>query len=139
MKVLAKSRFKLGLECPNKLYYTGKKEYANKKQEDPFLLVLADGGFQIEEYVQMHYDNPHKKLPNLFEDLTAEELHEVVSGGVEELADGGETLTAYGKIQYTDISDAELSTALLKYCKLDTFEMVMLYEHLKKEVENGYK
>jgi hypothetical protein len=37
MRVLTKSRFKLGLECPNKLYYTSKKEYANKKQEDPFL------------------------------------------------------------------------------------------------------
>lgn len=44
MRVLTKSRFKLGLECPNKLYYTSKKEYANKKQEDPFLLALAEGG-----------------------------------------------------------------------------------------------
>ncbi|GAA4026460.1 hypothetical protein GCM10022386_07350 [Flavobacterium cheonhonense] len=55
MRVLTKSRFKLGLECPNKLYYTGKKEYPNKKQEDPFLLALAEGGFQIEEYARMHY------------------------------------------------------------------------------------
>ena len=55
MKVLTKSRFKLGLECPNKLFYTGKKEHPNKKQDDPFLLALADGGFQIEEYARMHY------------------------------------------------------------------------------------
>lgn len=55
MRVLTKSRFKLGLECPNKLFYTGKKEYANKKQEDLFLLALAEGGFQIEEYARMHY------------------------------------------------------------------------------------
>jgi hypothetical protein len=55
MKVLTKSRFKLGLECPNKLYYTGKTEYANKKQEDTFLLALAEGGFQIEEYARMHF------------------------------------------------------------------------------------
>lgn len=55
MRVLSKSRFKLGLECPNKLFYTGKKEYVNKKQEDPFLLALAEGGFQIEEYARMHY------------------------------------------------------------------------------------
>ena len=55
MRVLSKSRFKLGLECPNKLFYTGKKKYANKKQEDPFLLALAEGGFQIEEYARMHY------------------------------------------------------------------------------------
>lgn len=57
MRVLTKSRFKLGLECPNKLFYTGKKEYANKKQEDPFLLALAEGGFQIEEYARLHYPN----------------------------------------------------------------------------------
>lgn len=45
MKLLTKSRYKLGLECPNKLYYTCKKEYANTKQEDPFLQALARGIF----------------------------------------------------------------------------------------------
>jgi hypothetical protein len=55
MKVLSKSRFKLGLECPNKLYYTGKKEYANQKTEDSFLQALAEGGFQVEELARMHY------------------------------------------------------------------------------------
>jgi len=49
MRVLTKSRFKLALECPNKLYYTRKKEYANTKKDDPFLAALADGGFQVEE------------------------------------------------------------------------------------------
>lgn len=55
MKVLTKSRFKLGLECPNKLYFTGKKEYANRKVEDPFLQALAQGGFQVEELARMHF------------------------------------------------------------------------------------
>jgi len=55
MKVLSKSRFKLGLECPNKLFYVGKKEYANKKVDDPFLEALAQGGFQVEEFARMHY------------------------------------------------------------------------------------
>ena len=55
MKVISKSRFKLGLECPNKLFYTGKEEYVNKKNNDPFLMALASGGFQIEEYARMHY------------------------------------------------------------------------------------
>lgn len=83
------------------------------------------------------YDNPYKKLPKLFEDWTAEELDEVVSG-MEELADGGAALTAYGKMQYTDITDAELnelSSALLKYCELDTLAMVMLYEHLIEKIK----
>ena len=55
MKVLSKSRFKLGLECPNKLFFTGKKEYANKKAEDTFLKALAQGGFQVEELARLHY------------------------------------------------------------------------------------
>ncbi len=55
MRVLTKSRFKLGLECPNKLFYTKKKEYANQKMEDPFLQALAEGGFQVEELARMQY------------------------------------------------------------------------------------
>lgn len=55
MKLLTKSRFKLGLECPNKLYYTRKKEYANIKLDDPFLQALAQGGFQVEELARLHY------------------------------------------------------------------------------------
>ena len=56
MKVLSKSRFKLGLECPNKLYYTGKPTvFPNKKSSDTFLLALANGGFQVEELARMHY------------------------------------------------------------------------------------
>jgi hypothetical protein len=55
-RFLTKSRFKLGLECPVKLYYTNKKhEYANKKQEDPFLAALAQGGFQVEELARLEY------------------------------------------------------------------------------------
>jgi len=55
MKPLTKSRFKLGLECPNKLFYTGKKEYPSTKMDDTFLQALAQGGFQVEELARMHY------------------------------------------------------------------------------------
>ncbi len=55
MRVLSKSRFKLGLECPNKLFYTSKKDYANKKNDDPFMKALAKGGFQVEGLARMHY------------------------------------------------------------------------------------
>ncbi|SDN11885.1 DUF2779 domain-containing protein [Kriegella aquimaris] len=57
MRLLTKSKFKLGLECPNKLYYIGKKDYSNTKNEDPFLEALAQGGFQVEELARMHYPN----------------------------------------------------------------------------------
>jgi len=57
MRALTKSRFKLALECPNKLYYTKKKEYANQKLDNPFLEALASGGFQVEELAKLHYPN----------------------------------------------------------------------------------
>ena len=87
--------------------------------------------------VQGVFESPYKKLPKLFDDWTDEELDEVVSG-IEELADGGAALTAYGKMQYTDITDAErdaLSAALLKYCELDTLAMVMLFEHFREQIK----
>lgn len=54
-RLLTKSRFKLALDCPNKLYYTKKKEYANQQQEDTFLEALAQGGFQVEELARLEY------------------------------------------------------------------------------------
>jgi hypothetical protein len=47
------------------------------------------------------------------------------------LHDGGAAMTAYCKLQFTEMSDAEraeIEKALLKYCELDTFAMVMLYQ-----------
>lgn len=55
MRLLTKSRYKLALECPNKLFYTRKEEYANQKNNDPFLQALASGGFQVEELARLHY------------------------------------------------------------------------------------
>lgn len=55
MRYLTKSRFKLGLECPNKLFYTKKDDYANQKSNNPFLEALASGGFQVEELARQHY------------------------------------------------------------------------------------
>jgi hypothetical protein len=56
MRVLSKSRFKIGLECPNKLFFTHHKDvYPSSKTDDTFLLSLAQGGFQVEELARMHY------------------------------------------------------------------------------------
>ncbi len=56
MKALSKSRFKQGLECPNKLYFSNNNDvYHNVKNEDPFLQALASGGFQVEEYARLQY------------------------------------------------------------------------------------
>ena len=56
MKVLSKSRFKLGLECPNKIYFSNNSEvFENQKNEDTFLQALASGGFQVEELARMQF------------------------------------------------------------------------------------
>ncbi len=46
-RYLTKSTFKLAMECPTKLFYTGKPEYADQAIADTFLVALADGGFQV--------------------------------------------------------------------------------------------
>jgi Domain of unknown function(DUF2779) len=55
MRYLTKSRFKMAVECPTKLYYTAKAEYANTNNENEFLAMLADGGFQVGELAKLMY------------------------------------------------------------------------------------
>ena len=54
-RYLTKSRFKLATECPSKLFYTRKKEYADNSMEDDFLKALAEGGFQVGELAKCYY------------------------------------------------------------------------------------
>ena len=58
-RYLTKSRFKLATECPTKLFYTGKSEYANQSLDDSFLLALADGGFQVGELAKCYFPGGH--------------------------------------------------------------------------------
>ena len=49
-RYLAKSNYKIALECPAKLFYTHKKdECANLHQKYEFLIALAEGDFQVGE------------------------------------------------------------------------------------------
>lgn len=56
-RYLTKSRFKLGIECPTKLFYTGKKEYPDQKMDDSFLAALAEGGYQVGELAKQYFPN----------------------------------------------------------------------------------
>lgn len=85
-------------------------------------------------------ESPYKLLPLLFEDIDSEELENFITDS--KLADGGAAMTAYAKMQFTDIADVErekIIKGLLKYCELDTFAMVMIMEEwmefLKQEEE----
>ena len=66
---LTKSRFKLALECPTKLYYTNKKdEYADERLDDAFLAALAEGGFQVAELAKYLFcEEPLNELINIEE------------------------------------------------------------------------
>ena len=58
-RYLTKSRFALGVECPAKLYYTGKPDYPNAKGDDPFLESLAEGGYQVGQLAKHYFPGGH--------------------------------------------------------------------------------
>ena len=73
--------------------------------------------------------DPYSLLPKLFENVP-DDLDERLSADGS-LANGGAALAAYGRLQFTSMKEyerEELKTALLKYCELDTFAMVIIYE-----------
>jgi len=59
-RYLTKSKFKLAMECPSKLFYIGKKEYANQSLDDSLLLALADGGFQVGALAKCYFPGGHE-------------------------------------------------------------------------------
>ncbi len=78
MAYLTKSRFKLGLECPTKLYYDSlPRVFKNMKSEDPFMMALAKGGFQVGELAKIYYPEGT--------DITAIEKEEAIRLTEEEL------------------------------------------------------
>ena len=56
---ITKSRFKLALECPTKLFYTQKDVYADQNKEEEFLMALAESGFQVSELAKYYHPGGH--------------------------------------------------------------------------------
>ena len=57
-RYLTKSRFKLAVDCPTKLFYSGKpKEYPDNMQENVLLAMLAEGGYQVGALAKLRYPN----------------------------------------------------------------------------------
>lgn len=54
-RYLTKSRFKIGLDCPAKLFYTGKPEYPDTSEDNAFLEALAEGGYQVGALAKCYY------------------------------------------------------------------------------------
>ena len=60
-RYLTKSRMKIGLECPKKLFYY--EDYKSQDNDNEFLEILAEGGYQVGElakyYYKFHYPDYH--------------------------------------------------------------------------------
>jgi hypothetical protein len=85
------------------------------------------------EYDGDKVKDPYKLLPNMFQDISEEDLI-LLSGDNTDLNNGGAALTAYARMQFEEMSEyerQEICNALLKYCELDTLAMVMIYEAWK--------
>ena len=119
-------------------------EYLQKKYIEP--IYGAENGIESKNFSDwkwVEFDengvvkDPYKLLPKLFIDASENDLDALMSDS-DSLANGGAALTAYGKLQFEDISDyerKELRKALLKYCELDTMAMVMIYEAWREMVK----
>jgi len=117
-------------------------DYIKKKYSEP--IYGAENGIpshNFENFQWVSFDDdkvkdPYSLLPKMFEDAP-ENMDELLSGS-DTLANGGAALTAYAKLQFTEMSDYErgqIKSALLKYCELDTLAMVMIYEAWREWVK----
>lgn len=82
--------------------------------------------------------DPYKLLPPIFTDIELEEMEALVSEG--SIADGGAAMTSYSRMQFTQMSEDEsikVENALLKYCELDTFAMVLIFEYWNHAVNSS--
>lgn len=59
------------MECPTKLFYTGKKEYANQNIDDPLLMALARGGFQVGELAKCYFPGGEEVAERDYEESLA--------------------------------------------------------------------
>jgi hypothetical protein len=74
-RYLTKSRFKLAIECPTKLFYSSKKSvYKDTKQEDSFLRMLANGGFQVGQLAKVIFKDSYEIKSKVAEEAEAETL-----------------------------------------------------------------
>jgi hypothetical protein len=81
--------------------------------------------------------SPYKQLPPLFDNVDdVDKLDLLITDN--NLADGGAAMTAYARMQFTEMTEfesKELQKALLKYCELDTLAMVMIWEFLEYDIK----
>jgi hypothetical protein len=71
-RYLTKSRFKSALECPTKLFYYSKSEYANLMNDDDFMQALCEGGYQVGELAKYYFPGGHDIKSLAYDESLAE-------------------------------------------------------------------
>lgn len=96
---LTKSRFKMAIECPTKLFYAGQgdKVYFDKNQNSDFLQALADGGQQIGELAKFKYHDDPIGAQITVDTLDHEEALKLTEA---KLAKGGRVVVAEAALRH---------------------------------------
>lgn len=82
--------------------------------------------------------NPYDLLPPLEQHYNDEQLSSLFTGL--EIKEGGAAMMAYARMQFTEMPENEaraIQQALLRYCELDTFAMVLIWEYWASELEKA--
>jgi len=114
--------------------------YLQEKYSKPIYgtLKIPSHNFRDKVWIEIKngtVTNPYDLLPPLFEGKTDEQLEEFITDPM--LAEGGAAMMAYAKMQFAEMSDGErelVINGLLKYCELDTFAMVLIWEFWNNEI-----
>ncbi len=80
-------------------------------------------------------ENPYRLLEPVFSKEEDEMLDDLLMDEECGIYDGGAAMAAYGKMQFTRMTNAErerISKALLRYCELDTLAMVVILEEFRE-------
>lgn len=121
----------------------GRSEFLAKKYSKPIYGVV--GGIpskNFEDKVWIEPDslgqviNPYRNLPPIIAGHTFEESERLFSN--KEIREGGSASLAFARMQYEEMSEterAEIRSALLRYCELDTLAMVMMVEHWMNDLQ----
>lgn len=119
-------------------------EYLKDKYAKPVYGSKGNTSLNFNNHQWIEFDesgqviDPYKSLPKMFTDASEIDVELLTENS--ELNNGGLALTAFARMQFTEMGDyekSELTQALLNYCELDTLAMVMIFEAWQKWVEES--
>ena len=117
-------------------------KFLQEKYQQPLSQLQVSSKNFSKDHTLLHMKNdkpisPYKLLPPIFDDWDKDSLDNTITE-IEGISDGGAALTAYGKLQFQEVTNEErkaIETGLLRYCELDTLAMVMIYEYFREQCQ----